>query len=88
MVPPMTDPYRHMQSGVISAAVREQAIRPLFMAELYRRSGRTCGTTSGLWEAFRAECLEQFAQGLAERAREHWAQDQEVLVIGNGEDQQ
>jgi hypothetical protein len=81
----MIDKSRHMQATAISATVREQAIRPLFMAELYRRSGRTCGTTSGPWEAFRAECLEAFAQGLAERAREHWAQDQEVLVLGDGE---
>lgn len=81
----MNDPSRQLQLARINAELREQSIRPAFLQELYRRSGRTCGTTSGLWAEFKAQCLEQFAQGLAERAREHWAQGQEGLVIGGEE---
>ena len=46
------------------------------MDELYRRSGRTNGLYTGLWQQFRIDCLDQFlnemADDLADLARRNW----------------
>lgn len=46
------------------------------MRELYIRSGRTNGLMSGLWQQFKAELLEDFAQRMAEQQRDAWCANQ------------
>lgn len=61
---------------MLSQEVLRQQGRDDFIKYLYRRSGRTCGTYSGLWQQFKAELLDNFAQPLAEAERDNWLHDQ------------
>lgn len=68
-------PERQAQIDAINADLREQAGRSEFMHELYRRSGRTCGTWSGLWFEFKAQKLDELAQKLAIQERNEWCKE-------------
>ena len=68
--------YKAVYGEGSSGAVREQQQRSDFMDELYRRSGRTSGHYTGLWQQFRREAFNQFmnmfADELAEMERADW----------------
>lgn len=57
-----------------SAEAQRQTDRSDFMQFLYERSGRSCGTLTGLWQEYKTELLEDFAQYLAEEQRALWAE--------------
>ena len=66
---------RQAQIDAINADLREQTGRSEFMHELYRRSGRTCGTWSGLWFEFKAQLLDELAQQMAIEKRNAWCKE-------------
>ena len=66
--------FRRLQAMQISQQVQEQQNRADFIQFLYARSGRTCGTYSGLWQEFKQEVLDELAQQLAVKARNAWAE--------------
>lgn len=68
-------PKRQAQINAINADLREQAGRSEFMHELYRRSGRTCGTWSGLWMEFKQQKLNALAHELADQERKAWCKE-------------
>ncbi len=77
--PPQTT-FRRLQAMQCSAEVQRQNDRAEYMQFLYERSGRTCGTFSGLWQEHKAELLDNFAQHLAEEQRRVWAEQRRRQV--------
>ena len=69
-----TPTFRRLQAMSLWAEAERQTLRAEFLQHLYQRSGRTCGTFSGLWQEFKQELLDDFAQHLAEEQRRVWGQ--------------
>jgi hypothetical protein len=67
-------PERQAEAEELSAAVMEQNLRTQFMDWLYETSGRSSGHYTGLWQEFKALCLEEYTQKMAEEARSSWGE--------------
>lgn len=73
-VDPPQPTFRRLQAMQASAEAQRQTDRADFLQFLYERSGRSCGTFTGLWQEFKAELVDAFAQNLAEEQRALWAE--------------